>query len=298
LATFTEVKTMQFLSKAFALFLALYSTALVAKSAPAFPPGLAAEAKQGYQDQYLKSAEHKAFVVGANGRAYTAVFGFPTPHDAARAASSRCLAEHRVICQLWLVNGDDLWPRYLASEQASRAAIKQMRALPASVADEDAASKDALSAPSAPSGLRAGAEMHGLTPLQAPAKAKRVGTAELRRLYATEPKLLVLDVLHSKSLTRKTLPNARWLYGAGWEDASLNPTIDQQLSLAMGALAPNRKVPVVVYCSNVDCWLSWNAAWRLVQLGYTKVYWYRGGTDAWGKAGLPFVETPLSAHLW
>jgi len=33
-----------------------------------------------------------------------------------------------------------------------------------------------------------------------------------------------------------------------------------------------------------------------VALGYTEVYWYRGGTEVWEVAGLP--ETELVAQEW
>jgi PQQ-dependent catabolism-associated CXXCW motif protein len=44
---------------------------------------------------------------------------------------------------------------------------------------------------------------------------------------------------------------------------------------------------VVFYCMSWECWLSYNAALRAVSLGYTDVYWYRGGIFAWFDAELP-----------
>jgi PQQ-dependent catabolism-associated CXXCW motif protein len=46
---------------------------------------------------------------------------------------------------------------------------------------------------------------------------------------------------------------------------------------------------VVFYCL-ADCWMSWNAAKRAAAWGYTRVYWYRDGTDGWAAAKLPLVE--------
>ena len=39
-----------------------------------------------------------------------------------------------------------------------------------------------------------------------------------------------------------------------------------------------------------------NLALRLVALGYTKIYWYRGGLEAWEVAGLP--ETQVDIQDW
>jgi rhodanese-related sulfurtransferase len=39
-----------------------------------------------------------------------------------------------------------------------------------------------------------------------------------------------------------------------------------------------------------------NLALRLAALGYTKIYWYRGGREAWEVAGLP--ETQVESRDW
>ncbi len=44
--------------------------------------------------------------------------------------------------------------------------------------------------------------------------------------------------------------------------------------------------PFVFYCL-ANCWMSWNAAKRAASWGYTRVYWYRDGTDGWEAAKLP-----------
>jgi PQQ-dependent catabolism-associated CXXCW motif protein len=42
----------------------------------------------------------------------------------------------------------------------------------------------------------------------------------------------------------------------------------------------NKQFPVVIYC-RADCWMSWNAVMRAAEWGYSSLYWYRNGTDAW-----------------
>ena len=48
----------------------------------------------------------------------------------------------------------------------------------------------------------------------------------------------------------------------------------------------------MVYCQ-ADCWMSWNAAKRLLSYGYSNVAWYPEGTDGWERAGLPIAERSL-----
>jgi rhodanese-related sulfurtransferase len=45
--------------------------------------------------------------------------------------------------------------------------------------------------------------------------------------------------------------------------------------------ANNLDMPLVFYCSGAHCWHSYNACLRAINLGYTRVYWYRGGLTAW-----------------
>ena len=38
--------------------------------------------------------------------------------------------------------------------------------------------------------------------------------------------------------------------------------------------------PVMFFCLS-ECWMSWNAAKRALEYGFTQVYWYPEGTDGW-----------------
>ena len=50
--------------------------------------------------------------------------------------------------------------------------------------------------------------------------------------------------------------------------------------------------PIVFYCL-ADCWMSWNAS--AVGWGYTNLYWYRDGIDAWEAARVPTADAePVS----
>jgi adenylate cyclase len=53
--------------------------------------------------------------------------------------------------------------------------------------------------------------------------------------------------------------------------------------LTMGDLA----TPIVSVGFNSERFDGLNLALRLAALGYTQVYWYRGGREAWEVAGTP-----------
>lgn len=42
--------------------------------------------------------------------------------------------------------------------------------------------------------------------------------------------------------------------------------------------------PMIFYCMNTQCWMSYNAALRAIRMGFTNVLWYRGGIEAWQQA--------------
>ncbi len=58
----------------------------------------------------------------------------------------------------------------------------------------------------------------------------------------------------------------------------------------LAAHAKTKAQTVLFYCMT-NCWMSWNAAKRAIEWGYTSVIWYPAGADGWEKAGLPVVES-------
>ena len=58
----------------------------------------------------------------------------------------------------------------------------------------------------------------------------------------------------------------------------------------------DQSTPVVAMSFDSECFAGRNLALRLAALGYTEVYWYRGGQEAWEVAGLP--ETSPRYQPW
>ena len=58
----------------------------------------------------------------------------------------------------------------------------------------------------------------------------------------------------------------------------------------------DRNRPVVAVGWNAERFDGRNLALRLVAMGFTHVYWYRGGREAWEASGLP--EADLEPTDW
>jgi PQQ-dependent catabolism-associated CXXCW motif protein len=88
-----------------------------------------------------------------------------------------------------------------------------------------------------------------------------------------------------KPLPHRDIPGSIWLPEIG--RGALSPQIEAYFRAHLDAATEGRRdVPVVFYCL-AECWMSWNAAKRAASWGYTRVYWYRDGTDGWEAANLP-----------
>lgn len=93
-----------------------------------------------------------------------------------------------------------------------------------------------------------------------------------------------------------SIPRAIGLWGSG-AGGSISDEYQDRLSQKMQQLTSgNRHLPIVTVAWNAERYQGRNLALRLVALGYTNVYWYRGGREAWEVAGLP--ETELVMQDW
>jgi PQQ-dependent catabolism-associated CXXCW motif protein len=133
-----------------------------------------------------------------------------------------------------------------------------------------------------PPGLR-GSNYHGRTPTTIPG-ARVVKTLELKTMLESDPRPFLVDVLSGPA--HRALPGALWLHngGLGDFDAAEEKRYLDTIALLAGHDTSRH---LVFFCSSARCWLSYNAASRAARAGYTNVYWYRGGIEAWRAAGLP-----------
>ena len=102
----------------------------------------------------------------------------------------------------------------------------------------------------------------------------------------------VIDVLGDARSLPRAVP-AAWAAQAG----SFDDETQQQLAQMLRQLTRgSNDTPLVFYCAGPECWMSYNAAVRAIRLGYRNVVWYRGGLEAWQRAGLPLAQAGWAAR--
>ena len=129
------------------------------------------------------------------------------------------------------------------------------------------------------------------TPTTVPG-ARTIGAHDLA-IMLEERKPLIID---ASIPWGESVPGAIGLLGVG-VGGSVTDEYQGRLGSKMQELTHgDQNLPVVVMGWNAERYQGRNVALRLVALGYTNVYWYRGGREAWEVAGLP--ETPITIQDW
>ncbi len=135
-------------------------------------------------------------------------------------------------------------------------------------------------------------DLAGLTPTTVPGAAT-IKTAVLVPFLA-ERKPIVIDTVNYS--WGRSLPTAVGLIRAGL-GGSLSDVIQDRLRRKLQELTKgDTAMPIVAVGWNSERFDGYNLALRLVALGYTQVYWYRGGREAWEVNKLP--ESPLALQSW
>ena len=82
---------------------------------------------------------------------------------------------------------------------------------------------------------------------------------------------------------RLAIPGSTWLPNTGY--GALAPDVQAYFAAGLEAVG-EETTPVIFYCQR-DCWMSWNAAKRAIELGLEHVHWFPSGTDGWTERNLP-----------
>jgi len=88
---------------------------------------------------------------------------------------------------------------------------------------------------------------------------------------------------------REDIPGSIWLANVGY-GAIPKETADYFRDGLARATASDKSRPILFYCMT-NCWMSWNAAKRAIEWGYSTVIWYPPGADGWQGANLPLEES-------
>lgn len=134
--------------------------------------------------------------------------------------------------------------------------------------------------------LHSGA-MHGPTPASIPGGQVITTKGIVELVQGRQTPFIILDVLGGQEL----LPGATYAVPAH-QAGSFNDQTQQEFGGFLQQMTGgNKEIPLILYCQSNQCWMSYNAALRAINLGYKNVLWYRGGIEAWKMAGQP-VTTP------
>ena len=86
----------------------------------------------------------------------------------------------------------------------------------------------------------------------------------------------------------RQIPGSVWLPNVGL--GALTPELEGYFRTRLDALTKGDRGRGLLFYCLADCWMSWNAAKRALEMGYGRVYWFRDGVDGWAEAGLPTEE--------
>jgi len=84
------------------------------------------------------------------------------------------------------------------------------------------------------------------------------------------------------------IPGSIWLPDTGYGKLAASTEDYLRHGLARASRG-NDAALLVIYCQQ-NCWMSWNAAKRVLSYGYRNVAWYPDGTDGWERAKLPLAS--------
>ena len=135
-------------------------------------------------------------------------------------------------------------------------------------------------------------EVAGRTPKEATG-ARTIRTTDLVPFLATTRPLVVDTVLYSWN---RSISGAVGLQFAGLGGSFTDEAQDRLRSKMQKLAGGDLRRPIVTIGWNAEHFDGRNLAVRLASLGYTNVYWYRGGREAWEVNGLP--ETNLDVQQW
>jgi len=110
-----------------------------------------------------------------------------------------------------------------------------------------------------------------------------IGRAELLELVKSpRAGMVIIETLPAKHFHGGHLPCA------------INVPNDEHFERAIQQAVPDKDRQVIVYCWNSHCESAYDAARKMELIGYSNVFVYEEGKEAWQQAGGP-IESPAGA---
>lgn len=102
---------------------------------------------------------------------------------------------------------------------------------------------------------------------------------ELKQMMDQNQDFVLIEALPEKAFNEEHLPGA------------INvPVQADDFEEKVKQAVPDKDKPVVLYCANTECPASPQAAKKMEEMGYKKVYDYEAGKQDWREAGLETVH--------
>lgn len=118
--------------------------------------------------------------------------------------------------------------------------------------------------------------------------ATTITTLELRELLEKDKSVVLIDAY--RDADHMTIPGAWWRPDIGELRPGAFP-LAEMAKMMQEITGRESERPVVVFERSANWgWYGYNAALRLIGMGYVNVYWYRGGIDAWFDAGFQMTK--------
>lgn len=107
--------------------------------------------------------------------------------------------------------------------------------------------------------------------------AVNVTAEEVVELILSKPDLVIIDARMNGEYAKGHIEGAVNI---------LNTSMQQQ---DLEAAAPDKTMPIIVYCNGERCLRSSDAVSKAMEWGYRNVFWFRGGWREWTDKGLPVI---------
>jgi thiosulfate/3-mercaptopyruvate sulfurtransferase len=114
---------------------------------------------------------------------------------------------------------------------------------------------------------------------------KAVNAVDLKKWTDAKKDMLIVDTMpFDASYKKRHIPGAVQIE---FPIPEMKEMDDSKKAEFVKILGPNKDRLIVLYCGFTECTRSHNAAMWALKLGYTNVYRFPGGIEAWSQASIP-----------